>query len=640
MIVTRLHALFRVSLLIVSLGFATAQAEEMIAGEEVSGKGAWIAPPLLESQRGDQRVTVWFDQQFLGDGEAYERRAKEFSQIGRKALRSRVIPSLKNLSDRSFKKAESELEKHLESGEIRDLKRHWIINGFTCTASQEGIQRLAKVEGVKKVFFSSGRTTGTPRSDEKVKAVEPDRPEELSLEKLPWYVAKLQVDRVWKEFGVTGEGTLNVVHDGNFSITPSLSRTVYVNPNEIPNNGKDDDGNGLIDDVHGYNFNNRSAKIDVRKLKGDRSDRRNLHGTSCAHIISGAATGKAPQFGIAPMSRWAGVISSTDVESAIEWAIEQGADTYSMSFSRPGLGETRSHWRKMMEHGSFCGLFFVSGAGNFATSTEVPVQMRTPEDIPNAVFAAAGVQRDLSRTTFSSKGPVEWKTEHYQEGRVQKPLVCAFNAKVPLLMPSGEVFEDALNGNSFAGPMFCGAISLMLSADPDLLPWDLRKIIISTATDVAASGVDYETGHGLINCYAAVQEVLRQKELRKAGLEGGSKEPEMAKSKIETLAGQQLEAYNKHDLEAFVNCYHEEVIVLNSDGKVTVQGRDAFRKRYEGMFSRGSFGATVETRVTHGSHCVDLENWHRVRKGKEVQGTVLVRYSLRDDLIGTVQFLK
>ena len=137
MIVTRLHALFRVSLLIVSLGFATAQAEEMIAGEEVSGKGAWIAPPLLESQRGDQRVTVWFDQQFLGDGEAYERRAKEFSQIGRKALRSRVIPSLKNLSDRSFKKAESELEKHLESGEIRDLKRHWICLLYTSPSPRD-----------------------------------------------------------------------------------------------------------------------------------------------------------------------------------------------------------------------------------------------------------------------------------------------------------------------------------------------------------------------------------------------------------------------------------------------------------------------------------------------------------------------
>ena len=51
----------------------------------------------------------------------------------------------------------------------------------------------------------------------------------------------------------------------------------------------------------------------------------------------------------------------------------------------------------------------------------------------------------------------------------------------------------------------------MLSADPDLLPWDLHEIITSTATDVGPEGVDHETGHGLINCYAAVSEVLRRK---------------------------------------------------------------------------------------------------------------------------------
>ena len=81
-------------------------------------------------------------------------------------------------------------------------------------------------------------------------------------------------------------------------------------------------------------------------------------------------------------------------------------------------------------------------------------------------------------------------------------------------MPDGTVQPERINGNSFAGPMFCGTISLMLSADPDLLPWDLKKIIISTATDVSKEGVDYETGHGLINCYAAVKEVIKRKKLR------------------------------------------------------------------------------------------------------------------------------
>ncbi len=111
-------------------------------------------------------------------------------------------------------------------------------------------------------------------------------------------------------------------------------------------------------------------------------------------------------------------------------------------------------------------------------------------------------------------GPVEWNLEHYKDGRVQKPEVCAFNMGLPMMSASGNVLPAGMNGNSFAGPMFCGSIALMLSADPDLLPWDLKEIITSTALDVAADGVDDETGHGLINCYRAVKEVLRRKAIR------------------------------------------------------------------------------------------------------------------------------
>ncbi|MBK1831915.1 S8 family serine peptidase [Verrucomicrobiaceae bacterium R5-34] len=495
----------------------TSAKPPLIAGEALKGESVWIAPELKKVTDRPVRIVVWFDQQFLGDGKAYQRRAKEFANSGRRELRSRVVQSLKTLSAKSHSEAKNDLTALQESGAIKDVTPHWIINGFSCTANAEGIEQLAKVKGVKKIF-AGRRSLRSFQAQAPAPLVEsPNRPSQTSSKNLPWYISKLHADKVWKELGVTGEGTLNIVHDSNFIMTPSLARSVYTNAKETPNNGKDDDGNGLIDDYHGYNFNTRSPNLTTRQLKGDATDRKNLHGTSCAHIICGVETDTGmPQFGIAPMAKWAGVITSADIESAVEWAIEQGADTYSMSFSIPHLGETRSHWRKLMEHGSFCGVFFVSGAGNFATSTKVPVQMRTPEDIPEAVFAAAGVQKDLSRTLFSSQGPVEWKTEHYREGRVQKPEVCAFNHGVPLLMPDGQVIEGRLNGNSFAGPMFCGTIALMLSADPDLLPWDLKKIITRTATDVGPKGVDYQTGHGLIHCYKAVAEVIRLRELRKA----------------------------------------------------------------------------------------------------------------------------
>ena len=506
-----------------SLHTLTTAQQKLIPTEKIETKSVWISPKInLKSQR-PIPITVWFDKQLLGDGKAYNRRAKEFSNqgLGRRELRTRVIASLKTLSDQSYKNAEKDLTKLQKKGHLTSLKRHWIINGFTTTTTPKGLKELTKIKGISKIF-AANTPPPTPKRTTKNTTphtiTNPNRPTKPSTKNLPWYITKLQADKVWTELGITGKGTLNIVHDSNFIITPSLDRTIHTNPKEIPNNGKDDDNNGLIDDTHGYNFKTNSPNITAKPLTGNlNSDRKLLHGTSCAQIICGASAldaNGAPQFGIAPMSSWAGIINTTSIETAVEWAIEQHADTYSMSFSRPHLGENRSHWRKVMEHGSFCGLFFVSGAGNFAQTTKTPVQMRTPEDIPEAVFAAAGVQQDLSRTPFSSKGPVEWNTEHYKDGTIQKPEVCAFNHKVPLLTPDGKVHPDKLNGNSFAGPMFCGTISLMLSADPDLLPWDLKKIITTTATDIATPGVDYETGHGLINAYAAVKETLRQKKLR------------------------------------------------------------------------------------------------------------------------------
>ena len=491
------------------------EAQEPISVEKIDTGEVWISPRLKSNNGQSFSVTVWFDKQLLGDGKAYDRRAKEFSNTTRKELRTRVIAALKKASRNSYKSAENSLKRLQQSGDVKSLKRHWIINGFSCVTNQRGLMSIAKIRGVSKIF-SGGSSRSAPSLQKTQFVTNPNRPQKVSTQKLPWYISKIKADKVWEELGVTGRGTLNVVHDNNCIITPSLARTIYVNRKEIPGNGKDDDRNGLVDDYHGFNFNANNSNITMRQLTGDGQDTtRILHGTSCAQIISGAeAKNGAPQFGIAPMSKWAGVIATSDIEAAVEWAIEQGADTYSMSFSRPNLGEERSHWRKVTEHGSFCGLYFVSGAGNFAQSAEVPVQMRIPEDIPEAVFAAAGVHQDLSKTSFSSKGPVHWDTEHYQDGTVQKPEVCAFNHQLPLLLPDGTVQQGRLNGNSFAGPMLSGAISLMLSADPDLLPWDLKKIIISTTTDVSHKGVDYETGHGLINCYAAVKEVIKQRKIR------------------------------------------------------------------------------------------------------------------------------
>ena len=115
----------------------------------------------------------------------------------------------------------------------------------------------------------------------------------------------------------------------------------------------------------------------------------------------------------------------------------------------------------------------------------------------------------------------------------------------------------------------------------------------------------------------------------------------MASPLIETLAKAQLDAYNRGDLNAFVACYHDDVAVYDED-QLSVSGLEDFRQRYEGLFNGLRFGAEVEQRVVLGSHCIDLEHWWRTSPddGGIRRGTVLVRYRLKDQRIGLVQFLK
>ena len=111
---------------------------------------------------------------------------------------------------------------------------------------------------------------------------------------------------------------------------------------------------------------------------------------------------------------------------------------------------------------------------------------------------------------------------------------------------------------------------------------------------------------------------------------------------IGELAKRQLSAYNDSDLDAFCGCYHRDVVVLDADGEVSLQGIEAFRSRYAEMFSRGGFGADVPERLVVGDHCVDLERYWRDEPdgGPRVNGEILVRYQRREGLIGLVQFLR
>ena len=99
----------------------------------------------------------------------------------------------------------------------------------------------------------------------------------------------------------------------------------------------------------------------------------------------------------------------------------------------------------------------------------------------------------------------------------------------------------------------------------------------------------------------------------------------------------QLEAYNRHDLTAFLDCYADDTVIRHADGRVLMSGRAEMHARYGGLFdSFPDVHAEVPTRIELDDWTVDEEIVHR---GEQVLH-VVVGYLVRDELIRSVVMIR
>ena len=108
------------------------------------------------------------------------------------------------------------------------------------------------------------------------------------------------------------------------------------------------------------------------------------------------------------------------------------------------------------------------------------------------------------------------------------------------------------------------------------------------------------------------------------------------------LSDKQLYAYNAADIDAFCACYADDVVVLDEEGKVTMEGLSSFRERYAKLFEEWEPRADIVGRVHSKNHSVELEKWSRKKRGasETLNGEVIVRYTERDGKLAIVEFLK
>ena len=413
---------------------------------------------------------------------------QQHARADRRRLRANVIRQLQDIAAQD----RAALLRNLTAQ--ADARPLWIINGVVAALTDEEIAQSAENPSVAYIYAIQ---TLPARLQDHGLVSSPITPVTRAFssagKNIPWNVERTGAAQVWSEFGITGADVVVAIIDEGVAYThPDLRNNLWLNRGEVANNGIDDDGNGWVDDVHGYNFG------------ADRAETGNStasHGTAVAGIIAGdgsngTITGQAPRARIMPLVG----LQFVSVAQAYQYALQNGADVMNMSFSIGGQRNLRGAWRMMSEHATAAGLVLVSGAGNFQESQPIPVQLRIPEDIP-AVIAVGGVDENLALQPFSSMGPVEWNSVRFYNdypmpAGLVKPDVAAFTGpRYPLLNFGGGYIDpnNVLQGNSFSSPHVAGAAALILSAAPDLPAWRVKEILEQTARDLAPAGKDART---------------------------------------------------------------------------------------------------------------------------------------------------
>ena len=476
------------------------------AGAELSAK---VSPRLrhLLSDYPAYPTIVLGKTQLFNSSDEFAGFQKENAARPRSALRAETMARFKEIS--------SEQGTILQAlGNPKNAVRLWIVNGIGVTLTRAGAEKAAALDDVAYIYADRATPQIEFDGGSVAEVIRPDGSKEFPAQggKPAAYLEGIRADRVWKELGVYGEGAVVALYDSGANYRhPDLRNRLWTNPDEEANNGKDDDGNGLVDDLYGFNF----AAGTPRVLAGEKQG----HGTWTGGIIAGDGAGGRIT-GVAPRSRLmllVGPGSFCNMARVVEYALEEGADVLNMSFSWPNLGQERGLIRRMMDHAVAAGLVPVSGAGNFGSGggnpAPKPVQLRIPEGIPSVV-AAGGVAANGTPPPFASQGPVEWAEIRFYEDfplpeGLTKPDVSAFPGPgYALLDHRGEGYiapNRRIGGNSFSGAMVSGVAALMLSAAPELPAWRVKEILEETATPLGGPGKNNRTGAGLVNALEAVR---------------------------------------------------------------------------------------------------------------------------------------
>jgi Subtilase family/Bacterial pre-peptidase C-terminal domain len=275
-----------------------------------------------------------------------------------------------------------------------------------------------------------------------------------------WGRDAVNAPEVW-ERGITGNGIVVAVVDSGVDYThPDLDDNIWNNSDEIPNNSIDDDRNGYIDDIRGWDFASNDNDPMDRDIEG--------HGTH----IAGAIAAERNDFGITGVAYNAKIMpvrvlsmdgfgTENNLAAGIRYAADNGANVINFSVGS---------WFPFME---------VNEAIKYATDKGVVVVMSAGNDgFPEPEYPALNADRfgiavgviDLNR-----------RMNEFSNRAGSRPLDYLVAPGVDIFSTTPFNTYESYTGTSMAAPHVAGVAALVLYANPTLTPSQVEYILTTTA---------------------------------------------------------------------------------------------------------------------------------------------------------------
>ncbi len=281
-----------------------------------------------------------------------------------------------------------------------------------------------------------------------------------------WANDMINAPEVWNQ-GYTGEGVVIAVVDTGVDYNHvDLRQNIWINPGETPGNGIDNDGNGFVDDIIGWNFvSNNNNPMD------DGGHGTHVAGTAAAAHNSIGITGVAHNAAIMPVKVLDQNGSGTAqwVADGIRYAADNGAHVINLSLGSSGPS---SLIEEAVRYATTLGAFVVMAAGNSSGSApNYPARFATDYGV-----SVGAVGRDRQIADFSNRAGSDSQLHH-----LMAPGVGIYST-----MPGNRY--SSMNGTSMATPHVAGVVALMLNANPNLSHDQIRHILIQSG--VSAESLD------------------------------------------------------------------------------------------------------------------------------------------------------